>query len=220
MKLYNQNTNKIENSKTITTLDGTMYVDRLTEKQLNDYDYYKIEYQSPPNRRYYTSVKSSSLVGNKYVVGYTKTERPLDEVKKSMLKDLSKVYKEKQIRPRVTTSLGFDVDGGYNDIVNFEIGKKFALPQIKDADNIKHDATSADYDTIINEIQMNGISLFNTKDTKESEINALATIAECEKYENEPYDYTITAEDVANDIDGTLVLGQAVTRYRNNVKDW
>lgn len=220
MKLYNNNIDRVEVYRTILTQDGTLYPNKLTEEQLNSYGYYFIELSSPPNRRYYTYTETKKLVGNKYKNVFTTTDRPLTEVQEVMLKDLSEVYSQKKVRPRVPTSLGFDVDGGYNDIVNFQIGKEFGLMQIKDADNIKHNIISADYDTIINDIKLNGINLFSQKDIKEQEIMALTTTAECEAYENEPYDYTVTQEDVDNDIDGTLTVGQVITRYRNNVKEW
>lgn len=63
-------------------------------------------------------------------------------------------------------------------------------------------------------------SIYSQQDTKETAINALGSVADCILYEKQPYDYTITAEDVANDLTGTLVEGTIVTRYRNNVTDW
>lgn len=70
------------------------------------------------------------------------------------------------------------------------------------------------------DVQNQANDIYATQDVKEAEIEALTTLAECIDYEHFAYDYTITQEDVDNDIDGTLVLDEVVQRYKNKVKDW
>ena len=219
MKVYNSKTNRIEElNPTIQTDNGILYTSKMSEVELNNEGIYFIEYKSKPNRRYYTYTEESSLVDNKYVVSYTTIDRPISEVHESMLQDLSKAYAEYKDRPKVDTGLGFVVDGGYNDIKNFEIGKKYALPEVKDANNNKHSVTISDYDTILSAIELNGISLFVTKDTKEQEIRALTTVEDCILYEATPYEETV---DVVDEMTGEPIgETQVVTKYRNNVKEW
>jgi len=95
---------------------------------------------------------------------------------------------------------------------------KWGLPQVIDADNIPHDVTSTDYDIILNAIELHGISLWQTKQTKRAEILSLLDIAACILYEATPYD---AVEDILDPITG-LPTGstQTVTKYKNNVKEW
>lgn len=103
-----------------------------------------------------------------YVVVKTFTE-----LKTEKLSQLKTNFEAKALRPKVPTTLGFDVDGGYNDLQNFAIGKKHALPQVKDTLGNFHNVALADYDTIITAIEAFGIDLLQWKWTKEIEINAI-----------------------------------------------
>ena len=219
MKVYDQNIDKVtELPWVISTNDGTLYTSKLADEQLPEYGYYKIEYQSKPNRKYYNSEETKGIVDNKYVISYNSIAKPIEEVKDRMLKDLSEVYKEKKLRPIVDTGLGFSVDGGYSDLQNFIVGKEFELPEVKDTYGEKHSVTLADYDTIITTIKQNGINLFVLKDTKEQEIKALTTIEDCILYEATPYEETI---DVIDEATGEPTgETQVVTKYKNNVREW
>lgn len=219
MKVYNQQQDKItELPSVISTEQGIKYLNKLSWEELNILGYYKINYETKPDRKYYTFTETRGIVNNIYSISYDSVDKPIEEVKSRMLKDLSEVYKEYKTRPRVDTGLGFDVDGGYDDIKNFEIGKKYALPEVKDADNNKHAVSIEDYDDILSAIELNGISLFNTKDTKEQEINALSTIDECILYEATPYEEEV---DVVDEMTGEPTgETQVVTKYKNNIKEW
>ena len=220
MKLYNQSKNKIENIKVHRDENGSHYVDKLSVEQLNQLGLYPVEYTGVPSRRYYTYNKTEGIVGTKYVIGYTQVDKPIEQVREAMLKDLSEAFEGYIKRPRIITELGYPIDGSRTDLENFEIGKEFNFPTIKDADGVDHVANVGDYDTIIQAIKLKGISLYQAKWAKEGEINSLLTVADCILYEATPYNYTITAEDVANALESTLTVGQIVTRYTNNVKEW
>ena len=187
MKLYNIAKDKIEDYSVITTTDGTLYVSKLSEEQLNSYGYYKVEYSSTPNRRYYTSTPTQALEGNIYKVGYTATPRPLEEVKAALKASIKARFIEKQAEPEVDTGLGFSVDGGYDKVKDFEIGKKYSFPSVKASDDNFYPVTSEDYDTIITAIETYGITLFQTKWAKEAEVDALADVDACILYEATPY---------------------------------
>lgn len=218
MKVYNVNTDKIENRKVITNNKGTFYIDKLNENVLNSYGYYFITYSEIPNTNYFDYVEIKSIIDNKYVISYTSTPKPIEEIHDRMLKDLSEVYKEKKLRPIIDTSLGFSVDGGYDDLQNFMVGKEFELPEVKDAYGEKHSVALADYDTIITTIKQNGINLFITKGAKEQEIKALTTIEDCILYEATPYEEEVA---IVDEFTGeTTGETQVVTKYKNNVKEW
>jgi len=220
MKLYNSNIDRIEQLQIIHTEDSTLYVDKIAEEQLNELGYYKVEYQGQPSRRYYSAVENRGIVGNKFIIGYTATEKPISEVREAMLIDLKEAFSGYSERPKVDTGLGYFVDGGRNDLTNFQIGKEFGFPAVKDANGDMQPITVEQYDTIITAIKAKGVSLYQVKWSKEDEIKALETVADCILYEATPYDYTVTQEDVDNDIDGTLTVGQILTRYKNKVKEW
>lgn len=76
----------------------------------------------------------------------------------------------------VDTGLGFSVNGGRDNLRDFETGKKHNLPQIKDSDNNFHDATAEMYDTVIGAIELNGISTYQWKWAKEVEIDGCLDI--------------------------------------------
>ncbi len=216
MKLYNKNTDKIGNIKVIQD-NGTFYVNRLSDKQLNELGYFKVIYESKPSRRYYNFTENKELVGNVFTISYTATDKPLKSVKKLMLKDLKESFLSYALRPKVDTGLGFIVDGGRDDIKNFEIGKKYGLEAIKDADGNRHPVTDSDYDTVITAIEQKGMSLYATKWQKEAEINEMGTIDEIVLYEATPYE---VQEEITDEVGEPTGETRTVTRYKNNTQEW
>ncbi len=217
MKLYNKNTDKIENIKVIQD-NGTFYVNRLSDKQLNELGYFKVVYESKPSRRYYNFTENKELIGNVFTISYTATDKPLESIKELMLKDLKESFLNYALRPKVDTGLGFIVDGGRDDIKNFEIGKKYALEAVKDADGNMHPVTDSDYDVIISAIEQKGMSLYGIKWQKEAEINAMNTVDEIVLYEATPYEATVDVIDEATQ--EPTGETQVITKYKNNVKEW
>lgn len=96
----------------------------------------------------------------------------------------SQEFKTKIARPRVATGLGFDVDGSYQDLQNFQVGKEFGILEIKDADGNIHSISLEDYDTIITAIKAKGLELYKAKWVAEAEIDALTTMEEIIAWEN------------------------------------
>lgn len=220
MKLYNQNIDKVEECKVIEGSNGeTIYANKVSAEVLASLGFFHLQYEPYPNRRYYKAASETrTVIDNKFVIGYVTEDRPLDEIKQAMLADLKETFVNFSKRPVVDTGLGFSVDGGYFDKINFEIGKKKGLPMIKGADNLWYDVVDADYDTIINAIEDYGILLWQTKNAKEQEIANLTTVADCVLYESTPYE---AIEDVLDEV--TLQpIGETkvVTKYKNNVKEW
>lgn len=96
----------------------------------------------------------------------------------------SQEFKNKMQRPRVATGLGFDVDGSYQDLQNFIVGKEFGVLDVKDADGNVHTIAIEDYDTIVNAIKAKGLELYKAKWVAEAEIDALTTMEEIIAWEN------------------------------------
>ena len=221
MKLYNTNTDIVGNIKTIKVSDTESYeASRISEEKRNSLGYYDIVIESQPNRRYYNAVAETGLVGNKYVTSYTKTPKDLNTVKTAMVKDLDETEIYKRANAKVITVNGIEVNGTREDLDSFERGSKRGVLTIRDANRMKHTLTKPQIDQIAEDIETNGMLLFETAGNKFDEIHAFTTIEECELYEATPYNYTITAEDVLNDIDGSLVEGAIQIRHKNNVKEW
>lgn len=218
MKLYNLITDKVSDHTLIETAEMTYIAAKLSEVELNALGYYYVQYVSVPDRRYYTYVKNASIIGDKYVVDHIATERPLYDVQTRMLKDLREVYIELGIKPRLDSTLGYDIFGGRSDIEDFQMWKDYAETEIIDADGDFQSVTGTSYDTFATVIKTYRRLLFTTGKTKTAEVKAFTTIGQCINYENDPYDYTITAEDVLQNPD--LVEGTVITRYRNNITDW
>lgn len=86
-------------------------------------------------------------------------------------------------RPVIDTGLGFSVDGGYRDLINFESGKAAGFNVVKDADGIKHTIADEDWDSIINAIRSNGLEIYRLKWDYEEAVNSATTIEEVEAIE-------------------------------------
>ena len=218
MKLYNQNTDKVQDYKVIKTSEGIRFTSKLSDAELNAQGYYRLVFSSAPSRRYYTSTKTYSLVNNEYTQAYATTDNPLDQVKEAMLKDLKIAFANYSERPRVDSGLGYFVDGSRTDLQNFEIGRDLAFPFIVDADDIEHPAVTADYDAVIQSIKEAGALLFQTRRTKKAEINLLSSVTECVLYEATPEDVMV---DIIDEITMLPTGSQELkTLYKNNVKEW
>lgn len=184
MKYYNTATDSVETlGATVLIGSNNMYVSKLTTEQLVDAGYLPCTYESVPDGRYYSITgEISTVTGSTCTVSYSFVALDVEIIKTRMLGELSNDFKNNFTRPRVPTSLGFTVDGARDDILNFEDGKLFSLTTIKDADGVTHTVTSDDYDTIISEIKQYGLSMYQSKWTKEADINALTTVDECITY--------------------------------------
>lgn len=219
MKLYNQKTGKIENKKFI--LDkGSHYVNKLTEDQLNGFGYYLVEYPSKPSRRYYEVTKNESLTGNKYVVGYTVIDRPLDQIKSKMISDLFAAGEAYENTATIDTGLGFEVEASPRALQAYSLGSKKSKTKVRDKNFQGKNVRTKEIDDIVIMIEDKLVEIFEIKETKFDEIMLLNTAGECEAYERSPYDHTVTAEEALLDDLGTTIEGSIVTRHKNKVKEW
>lgn len=218
MKLYNIITNEIENIRGLEINGILVNISSVAEHVLNKRGYYSIVFNSLPDTRYYSYVRSESLIGIKYTISYAAVEKSLEEVIARMLKTLRKKYEDVSLRPKVDTGLGYFVYGGSDDINELIIWKDYAETEIFDAYGNIQSVTGASYTAIASAIKNNRQRLFREAKTKVSEIKALASIDECITYEHSPYD---TVEEIVDDFGEPTGEGtHTVTRYINNVLDW
>ena len=188
MKLYNIHKNKIEDLPYIDD-NGIKYPLRMSDNQLNRIGYYRVEYRGVPNRKYYTFSETRKVQGSIYVIDYKTIDKPLDGVKSLMLHELKTQFTKESLRPRITTGLGYEVDGGRHDLENFTIGRKHNVTMITDADNNIHSVTDADYAKIIDAIEKKGMELMSMKWQRRDAINALPDVASCVAFEEVPFTF-------------------------------
>lgn len=223
----NKNNEVIHKPKGL-TIGGIQYPSNIfskwSEAELNAIGLYTILATGTYNRRYYESEKVEDFNVVPPTIGYIKTDKPVDDVKATMLKDLEKVANDK-----------FD-----DAVAGYTAGEMSSWAELE-ADAIKHQTIPLVSGMLFDEATISGITVdelatkvltnanafkqvksyvSGTRKKKSLEIEALITVADCVLYEATPYDYIITAEDVANDIDGTFILGTVVTRLKNRVTDW
>lgn len=98
------------------------------------------------------------------------------------LAELKDVFTEKAARPRVAT-LGFFVDGGYNDLANFQIGKDLSLLTIMDADGVEQTILLEDYDTLLLDIKVKGLQIIQANWVHKAAVAALTTVEELNAYD-------------------------------------
>lgn len=139
--------------------------------------------------KYYWQGQAIDTVNeNEVVRTYEEIPRDIEQLQNVLLGKLSAAFKSiTSQRPVVDTGLGFYVDGGKDDLTNFEVGKKYALPEVKDYKGETHPVTVEQYDNIIQAIEVNGLNLFQEKWTKEQDIKALGSVADIKLYENTPF---------------------------------
>ena len=214
MELYNKNKKQTENISYIEYNKVIRYVDKLSEDELRILGYYKRVFLEKPNERYYTAKEENKFEGYSYITFYTKKEKPLEELKDNMLKDMSDSFKHHTKRPKILTSLGYYVDGGKEDVKNLELGKKYNFTQIKDANNCLHDITTKEYNIIVSEIEKYNIFLLKKKWEKETSINKLKNVTSCIHFEHTPYEF----EEIEIIEEEEII--KKVTKYINNTIEW
>ena len=93
--------------------------------------------------------KDISFDGDTITVTYNVYSKTNTDIVNEKKKVLSRLFKEAAKRPAVDTGLGFSVDGGPLDLMNFEAGRDIGLTTVKSSDNVLHEVTATELDTII-----------------------------------------------------------------------
>ncbi len=224
MKRYNTAEDKIVTVPSTIKVGGiTKLTNRMSEEELIGAGYLPVKYGSLPDRRYYTTTEVKEVIDDVYTITYTPVEKSVADVQKLLLKDISDSFKSFGKRPVVDTGLGFNVDGGLDDLQRFEIGKELGITVMMDKDGISHDVSADDYDAVILAIKTYGLTLYQTKWTREVAVKAFDNLADCMTYEKTPY----TVSELIVDYNGDAVLDadgneqyQDVVHYKNQCKEW
>ncbi len=107
--------------------------------------------------------------------------KSIDELKADKLAELKAIFSEKSHRPVIRTSLGFEVQAGYQDLANFNVGLELGSTAIRAHDNKRYNVTDEEFSQVLFEIKANGARMMNVKWAFEDAIN----LAESEPKLNE-----------------------------------
>ncbi len=216
MKLYNENTDRIENVKYIED-NGVKYVKDMTDLALNFYGYYKIVYGDIPNRRYYTYIEHKELIDDLYTITYESIEKNIGQVRKLMYKDLEDTYIHNKNFAKIDTGLGFHVRASRDDVEDLMRGNAKGKTSIRDDQGKEKQVNKGQLKKISDDAQDFTLDLLDIKWFKFDEIEIFGTIDDCILYENTPYDVEVPILDEEGNPTGETEI---VTRYKNNVTDW
>jgi len=217
MRLYDSETKTVKEVKTFVKDGVLLYADKLTNVQLVESGYYRVAYNSKPDARYFTYTEEGVVEGEFYTTSYVPVPKPLDDVKVRMKVELKAEFEKRGMKPIVDTGLGFSVDGGRANLQDFESGLALGVLMVRASDNTMHEVTIEQMQGILTAIQANGLSLYQTKWSKEAEIDALVDIEACKLYEATPYEKEVDEMGADMQPTGNKVM---TTLYKNNVVEW
>ncbi len=89
--------------------------------------------------------------------------KTLEELKADKLAELKAIFSEKSQRPVIQTSLGFEVQAGYQDLANFNVGLELGSTAIRAHDNKSYTVTDEEFSQVLFEIKANGARMMNVK---------------------------------------------------------
>jgi hypothetical protein len=107
----------------------------------------------------------------------------LPDLKETLTAEVKASFARKAKRPIVDTGLGYSVNGGYDDLADFQIGREVALPMIRAEDNEFYDVDDAGYATILLAIKVNSLRLKQAKWSHLEAIDALTSVSEVVEYD-------------------------------------
>lgn len=205
MLYYNDNTKEIEDSPVvIITSEGvTLYTQHITD--FTQYGYYLVQYiNEKPDPRYYDYTENNVINGDNYEITYIPSEKPLEDVKYQMKQDVKANAEEKILaicpywkQNNTQSEYGILLERKIDGIITEQESDYFIQLKLL-------------WDQIINRRK--------DSDAVEDSIDALTTIEDCVSFENEAYDYVLTAEDMVDYPEN--IEGDVVTKYRNNTLEW
>jgi hypothetical protein len=117
-------------------------------------------------------------VGNQEVL-----DRILPDLKESLKAKVKASFARKAKRPIVDTGLGYSVQGSYEDLADFQIGREVALPMIRAEDNEFYEVDDAGYAIILQAIKVNSLRLKQAKWSHLNAIDALTSVSEAVEYD-------------------------------------
>jgi len=110
-----------------------------------------------------------------YILEHAKT---IDEIKSNKLNEIKNKVDYLKQNAVINSSLGFTVNARREDIQNIDELITLSITLFRGADNLDHQVTAADLQTIRAEIVAEGISLYNRKWAAEDALSSATTEAE------------------------------------------
>lgn len=111
----------------------------------------------------------------------TKTEVELFESAKiAKISELKTEFTRVSKEPEVVTDLGFSVDGGYVSLISFQSGLAMGFYTIRDRNDENHEVTKEQFEAILEDIRVEGLSLLRDRWQIEEVIKACNTREELE----------------------------------------
>lgn len=131
---------------------------------------------------YYTDEDNNEVeyFKSKYIGKFAEKVKDLEEARADKIAEVKAYFIEAGLKPRVLTDLGFYVDGGRTNLQDFQTGYKHGFTTVKDADDTKHQVTIEQMAGIIEDIEANGLLMFQWKWTIEKEIEDCTTTEQLE----------------------------------------
>jgi len=186
MRLYNENTDRIEEVKSIVFDGSNMYADKMSETDRNSAGYYNLAYGDKPNAIYYTFTESSELVGNIYTTTYTPIEKPLQYAKDYKLGILANKAVEVEEQGITVSGLEIATDvksqAKLTTAITF-FGRKPDEVRIFKTKNGFAEANKATVEAIQDALDVHLVSVTANEKVHFDSINLLETVGEIESYD-------------------------------------
>jgi len=223
MMWIDKDNNKINKPKEI-EVDGIVYPRSVfsDEAKLNELGIQLVIEEPIPDRKYYTYTEE--LVGN--VLKRTPIPRDIEVVKKELVSELVCLCKDKlnKATEKYSPAEMASWETLEKEAISYLQGTKIELcTMLKD----EADMSGQDYNVLANEVvtNANDMRTFRTyvvsnRYNISNQIMALDSIDNIKLFLATPYQYTITEDDIIDDMETTHQVGDVVTRYKNNLKDW
>ena len=223
MMWIDKDNNKINKPKEI-EVDGIVYPRSVfsDEAKLNELGIQLVIEEPIPDRKYYTYTEE--LVGN--VLKRTPIPRDIEVVKKELVSELVCLCKDKlnKATEKYSPAEMASWENLEREAISYLQGTEIELcTMLKD----EADMSGQDYTVLANEVvtNANDMRTFRTyvvsnRYNISNQIMALDSIDNIKLFLATPYQYTITEDDIIDDIETTQQMGDVVTRYKNNLKDW
>jgi len=169
MKVYSKN-NKYPTPLPFKIIlsDGSARTDpsTFTEEEIADAGYVEVPLKPHVNYPMYVDWIEGEWVVKTYDLEYQKTKK---------LEQLTNLMNAATDRPALDTGLGFSVDAGYTDLLSFEVGLELGITSVRSTDNVSHDVTIEQLQSIVNMIKQNGLQVLQLKWNLEDSIKSATT---------------------------------------------
>jgi len=227
MWLNRSDNNKVINKPIALTINGIQYPANIftkwTEEQLTEIGLPTIVATGTHDRRYYTNVKVEDFDATPPTISYVAVEKLLADVQATLIASVEETANEKF--NEATSGYTSGEMSSWNELES-DARDHQETPLLSGMLYDEASIAGITVDVLASKVITNALMfkqvksfISGTRKKKITEIGLFTTLLECMTYEKEPYDYTLTEEDVVDEMSEGIV-GNIVVRYKNNVTDW